>query len=166
MIIRTETPADIDAITEVTIAAFENHPISQHTEQFVIAALREAEALTVSLVAEDAGRIVGHAAFSPVSISDGTPDWYGMGPVSVWPECQRRGIGSSLINTGLSSLKQRGARGCALVGDPHYYQRFGFKNIPELIHEGVPQEVFLCLPFRGPVPSGIVVFHEGFLAKS
>jgi putative acetyltransferase len=51
-----------------------------------------------------------------------------------------------------------------LVGDPNYYQRFGFKNYPELIHEGVPPEVFLALPFTETVPRGIVGFHEGFLA--
>jgi putative acetyltransferase len=57
-----------------------------------------------------------------------------------------------------------GGKGCALVGDPNYYKRFGFKNYPELIHEGVPQEVFLALPFNKRVPQGVVVFPEGFKA--
>ena len=165
MILRKETVADIEAITEVTIAAFKNHPISNHTEQFIINALRDADALTISLVAEIEGRVVGHIAFSPVIISDGTKDWYGLGPVSVLPEYQKQGIGKSLINEGLSLLKQLGGKGCALVGDPNYYKRFGFKNFPELVHEGVPQEVFLALSFNEKVPQGIVVFHEGFLAN-
>jgi putative acetyltransferase len=164
MIIREETTADIEAITQVTIAAFKTLPISNHTEQFIIRALRAADALTLSLVAEIDGHIVGHIAFSPVTISDGTEDWYGLGPVSVLPEYQKQGLGTSLINEGLSLLKQLGGQGCALVGDPTYYQRFGFKNFPELIHEGVPQEVFLVLPFNEKIPRGIVVFHEAFLA--
>jgi putative acetyltransferase len=62
-------------------------------------------------------------------------------------------------------LKDMGGEGCALVGDPNYYKRFGFKNYPELIHEGIPQEVFLVLPFTEKIPKGIVVFHEGFKAN-
>jgi putative acetyltransferase len=165
MIIRKETDADIEAITEVTIAAFNTLPISNHTEQFIIKALRAAGVLTISLVAEVEGQIVGHIAFSPVEITDGTKDWYGLGPVSVLPECQKKGIGKSLIKEGLSLLKELGGQGCALVGDPNYYNRFGFKNYPELIHEGVPQEVFLALPFTEKVPRGIIIFHEGFLAN-
>ena len=165
MILRKETVSDIEAITEVTIAAFKNHPISNQTEQFIINALRDADALTVSLVAEIDGRVVGHIAFSRVIISDGTKDWYGLGTVSVLPEYQKQGIGKSLINEGLSSLKELGGQGCALVGDPNFYIRFGFKNYPELVHEGVPQEVFMALPFNEKVPQGTAVFHEGFLAK-
>jgi putative acetyltransferase len=164
MIIRKETVADIDAITEVTIAAFKTLPISNQTEQFVIRALRSADALTISLVSEINGRVVGHIAFSPVTISDGATGWYGLGPVSVLPEYQKQGIGKSLINKGLSLLKELGAQGCALVGDPDYYKRFGFRNYPKLIHEGIPPEVFLALPFYDKAPQGTVVFHEGFLA--
>ena len=165
MIIRKEKVADIEAITEVTIAAFKTLPISKHTEQFIIYALRAAGALTISLVAEIDRRVVGHVAFSPVTISDGAKDWYGLGPVSVLPEFQKKGIGKSLINEGLSLLKDLGGRGCALVGDPNYYKRFGFRNLPELVHKGIPQEVFLVLPFTGKTPQGIVAFHEGFLAN-
>ena len=165
MILRQETSADVEAIAEVTIAAFKNQPISKHTEQFIINALRDANALIISLVAEIDGHVVGHIAFSPVMISDGTKDWYGLGPVSVLPEYQKQGIGKSLINEGLSMLKDMGGKGCALVGNSNYYKRFGFKNYPELVHDGVPQEVFLALPFNEKVPRGTIVFHEGFLAN-
>ena len=165
MIIRKETVEDIEAITEVTIAAFRTLPISNHTEQFIINALRAADALTVSLVAEIDGRVVGHIALSPVTISDGAIGWYGLGPVSVLPEYQKQGIGESLINEGLSLLKELGGQGCTLVCDPNYYKRLGFQNYPELVYEGVPQEVFLALSFTEKVPKGIVVFHEGFLAN-
>lgn len=165
MIIRKETPSDTEAITQVTISAFKTLPISNHTEQFIIQALRTAGALALSLVAEIDEQIIGHIAFSPVTISDGSEGWYGLGPVSVLPTHQKQGIGTSLINEGLSLLKDRGAQGCALVGDPNYYKRFGFRNVPELIHEGVPQEFFLVLPFTEKIPQGTVVFHEGFWAK-
>ena len=167
MIIREDTEADIDAVTEVTIAAFNTLAISRHTEQFIIKALRAAGALTISLVAELDGRIVGHIAFSPVTLSDGSTDWYGLGPVSVLPEYHKQGIGTSLVNAGLARLKALDAKGCALVGDPDFYRRFGFHNIPTLVHEGVPPEVFLVLPFTDdPVPKATVTFHEGFWAEA
>jgi putative acetyltransferase len=162
--IRSETNDDTGAIAEVTIAAFQALEISNHTEQFIVEALRDAKVLTVSLVAEVDGRVIGHIAFSPVTISDGTQDWYGLGPVSVLPEYQRQGIGKALIHEGLSRLKGMQARGCCLVGHPEYYKKFGFDNIPELVHEGVPPEVFLALSFDGKTPRGTVTFHEGFKA--
>jgi putative acetyltransferase len=115
MIIRKEKRSDIEAITQVTISAFQTLPISNHTEQFIIKALRTAGALTLSLVAEIEGRVVGHVAFSPVIMSDGTKDWYGLGPVSVLPEYQKQGIGKSLINEGLSLLKQLGDKAVFLL---------------------------------------------------
>lgn len=165
MIIRKETDEDIEAITEVTVAAFKSVPVSHLTEHFIVKALRDAGALTISLVAEVQERVVGHIAFSPITISDGTTDWYGLGPVSVLPEYQQQGIGKTLINKGLSMLKDIGGKGCALVGDPEYYRRFGFKNYPELVHEGIPQEVFLVLPFTEKVPQGTVTFHQAFKAE-
>jgi putative acetyltransferase len=164
VVIRSETDADVGAITEVTVAAFRTLEISNHTEHFIIAALRAAKALTVSLVADLGGRVVGHIAFSPVTISDGTPSWYGLGPVSVLPANHRQGIGKALVLEGLSRLKDLKVHGCCLVGHPDYYRRFGFKNMPGLVHEGVPQEVFLALSFDGRTPQGIVTFHEGFKA--
>ena len=164
IVIRSETDADISAITEVTVAAFKTLEISNHTEQFIIEALRAAKALTVSLVAEVGGHVIGHIAFSPVTISDGTRNWYGLGPVSVSPEYQRKGVGKALIREGLSRLKSMQARGCCLVGHPEYYKKFGFDNMQELVHEGVPPEVFLALSFDGKTPRGTVTFHEGFKA--
>jgi putative acetyltransferase len=162
--VRDETPDDIDAIREITVAAFKTLAVSNHTEQFIIEALREAKALTVSLVAEEDGRIVGHIAFSPVSMSDGTHGWYGLGPVSVLPEHQKKGIGKKLIKEGLSRLRELNAKGCCLVGHPEYYRKFGFKNVSGLVHEGVPPEVFFALSFDGYIPQGTVDFHEAFKA--
>jgi putative acetyltransferase len=164
IVIRSETDDDVDAITKVTIAAFKTLEISNQTEQFIIEALRAAKALTVSLVAELDGRVIGHIAFSPVTISDNTPNWYGLGPVSVLPEYQRKGIGKALIKEGFSRLKDLNAQGCCLVGHPDYYRKVGFKNMSGLVHEGVPHEVFLALSFDGHIPQGTVTFHEEFKA--
>jgi putative acetyltransferase len=165
IVIRDETESDAAVITQVTVAAFETMEISNHTEQFIIEALRSARALTLSLVAEVDGRVVGHIAFSPVAISDGTKNWYGLGPVSVLPEYQRRGIGKALIQEGLSRLRKLSAKGCCLVGHPKYYRKFGFENVTGLVHEGVPQEVFFALSFDGHTPQGTVTFHDGFKAN-
>jgi putative acetyltransferase len=162
IIIRDESRDDIGAITEVTIAAFKTLDVSGHTEHFIVEALRAAGALTVSLVAEMDGQVIGHIAFSPVTISDGTPDWYGLGPVSVLPEHQREGIGKALIKEGLLRLREVNARGCCLVGHPDYYRKFGFENTPELGLEGAPPEVFFALSFEGHTPRGAVAFHQGF----
>lgn len=164
MIIRPETAPDIEAIYEITRAAFENHPHSIHTEEYIVGALRAAGALTISLVAQVDGKVAGHIAFSPVTISDGTTGWYGVGPVSVLPKLQRQGVGKSLVGEGLSRMKALGAGGCVLVGDPAYYVRFGFRNLPYLVHEGVPPEHLLALPFGEAEPRGTVMFHEGFSA--
>ena len=162
--IRDERNTDFTAISDVTVAAFETMEISNHTEQFIIEALRDAKALTLSLVAEVDGRVVGHIAFSPVTMSDGTGNWYGLGPVSVHPAFQRKGIGKAIIQEGLSRLKSLAAKGCCLVGHPQYYRQFGFENVEGLSHEGVPQEVFFVLSFDGTIPQGQVVFHEAFKA--
>ena len=132
MIIRNGKKSDIETISKVTTSAFQNHPISNHTEQFIINALRAENALTISLVTEIDGRVVGHIAFSHVTVSDGATGWYGLGPVSVLPEYQKQGIGKSLINEGLSLLKEMGGQGCALVGDPSHNtsgKAGGLKNV-------------------------------------
>jgi len=164
IIIRNETNADVGEITEVTVAAFKTLEISNHTEQFIIMALRAAKALTVSLVAELDGRVIGHIAFSPVTISDGTQDWYGLGPVSVLLAYHRQGVGTALIQEGLSRLKNLNPAGCCVVGHPEYYKKFGFKNVDGLGLEGVAPEVFFALSFDGNTPPGTVTFHEGFTA--
>jgi putative acetyltransferase len=162
--LRNETEADAGAITDVTAAAFKTLEISHHTEQFIIRALRAAKALAVSLVAEVDGRVVGHIAFSPVIVSDGTRNWFGLGPVSVLPEYQRQGIGKALVQEGLSRLEGMNAQGCCLVGHPGYYRQFGFENMPGLAVEGVPQEFFFARSFDGQRPQGTVTFHDAFKA--
>lgn len=163
--IRSETPSDIAAIEAVTAAAFLNAPHTSHMEQFIVNALRKAGQLSVSLVAEESDVVIGHVAVSPVSISDGSNGWYGLGPISVVPERQGEGIGSQLMEQALSELRRKGAAGCVLVGEPNYYGRFGFKAEPTLVLPDVPPEYFQAICFRGAVPTGTVAFDEGFNAR-
>jgi predicted N-acetyltransferase YhbS len=165
ILLRPESPADATVIEAVTVGAFRDAPHAARTEQFIVAALRRERALTVSLVAELAGDVVGHVAVSPVVLSDGSPGWFGLGPISVLPEHQGRGIGSRLMLEALRVLRAQGAAGCVLVGDPHFYTRFGFRAEPSLTYRGVPAEVFLALAFGSAVPLAEVTFHAAFGAQ-
>jgi putative acetyltransferase len=166
ILVRSERPTDIEAISRVTYAAFFGKFSEQPTEHLIVGGLREAGMLTLSLVAELNLKIVGHVAFSPVTINGKEADWYGLGPVSVVPELQKQGIGSKLIREGLSLLRERGAKGCVLEGSPAYYQHFGFKSHPGLTYHGSPTpEYFMALPFYDKVPEGIVEFHKAFYIK-
>jgi putative acetyltransferase len=166
MLIRPETPQDINAIEQVTAAAFDGRPYSNGTEPLIIDQLREAGGLSLSLVAEVDGKVVGHVAFSIVTINGTHQGWYGLGPVSVLPELQKQGIGSELITEGLSLIREKGAKGCVLEGSPAYYQRFGFKTHPNLMYEGGSSaEYFMALPFYDDVPAGKVEYHVAFYAS-
>ena len=160
IIIRNETPADIETISDVTLAAFKTLEISDQTEPLMILRLRAAGVLTVSLVAELDGRVIGHVAFSPVTVLDGTANWYGLGPVSVLPAYHRQGVGGALIREGLARLKDMNAAGCCVVGHPEYYGRFGFEHVDGLGSEGVPPEAFFALSFDGHMPQGTMAYHE------
>jgi len=163
MKIRPETPQDISEIEQITIAAFDGKWYSDQTEHLVINRLREAGAMSLSLVAEMDGKVLGHVAFSVVTINGEDKGWYGLGPVSVSPELQKQGIGSKLIREGLTIIREKGAKGCVLEGDPDYYQRFGFKNHPSLFYESTPdQKNFMALPFYDDVPKGKIEFHKAF----
>lgn len=162
MILRRETPGDVDAIRDLTARAFHGHPYSDGSEPGIIDRLRDAGALTLSLVAEDGSVVAGHVAFSPVVIADGTPGWFGLGPLSVDPARQRSGIGSALVHAGLRELQAANAAGCVLAGDPDYYTRFGFKADGSLVYPGCAPQYFLNLPLSGQPASGIVAYHPAF----
>lgn len=164
--IRAEKRADLPAISNVIVEAFAVLPISSHTEHFIVDALRAAEALTISLVAEIEGELVGHIAFSPVTVADATIGWFGLGPVAVLPLHQRKGIGKALIQAGLAQLRELGAQGCCLVGHPTYYRKFGFTNVASLVYQGARPDVFFALSFSGRYPSGNVSYHPAFRATT
>ena len=162
--IRNETATDADAIDAVTTAAFLAAPHTAHTEQFIVKALREAGRLTVSLVAEVDGHVIGHVAVSPVSISDGASDWHGLGPISVAPTCQGQGVGSRLMREALRVLRESGAAGCVVLGEPAYYGRFGFRAEPGLVLSNVPPQYFQAISFGAAMPCGEVKYDESFNA--
>ena len=160
--IRPENPTDGFTIETLTRTAFATHPMSDHTEQFIIAGLRKAGVLSISLVAILKEAIVGHIAFSPVTLSDGTAGWFGLGPLAVDPIHQGLGIGQALVKAGLDRLKNQGANGCVVVGAKAFYGRFGFTQHEGLKLEGVPPEYFIAMTHSENIPVGTVAYHAAF----
>ncbi|MCO7468728.1 N-acetyltransferase [Stenotrophomonas maltophilia] len=160
--IRSETPDDIVGIHALTCATFAMARHSSHTEHHIVDALRERGELSISLVAEDAGRLVGHVALSPVSVQDGSQGWFGLGPISVLPEQQGRGVGTALMRAAIEAMRAQGARGCVLLGEPGYYGRFGFRAVPDLVLPGVPAEYFQALCLQPPMAQGEVRYSPAF----
>jgi putative acetyltransferase len=154
--IRQESANDIPAVSRVTAAAFLAAPHTSHTEQFIVDALRRAGKLAVSRV----------ATYQDEVIDDRDGSWYGLGPVSVLPSYQGRGIGSALIMDTLLVLSSSGAAGCVVLGEPNFYERFGFKCTDALTLPGAPPASFMAVAFDSSMPSGIVSYHEAFLARS
>ena len=160
--IRPERAGDEAAIHGVVAAAFDGHPHSDGSEPGIVDALRADGDLAISLVAEEGGAIVGHVAFSPVSVSDGCQGWFGLGPAAVDPARQGEGIGTALIERGLDLLRDRGAAGCVVLGDPAYYARFGFAHDPALTYPGPPPEYFQRLVIGNSGAQGVVAYAGAF----
>jgi predicted N-acetyltransferase YhbS len=160
--IRPERSQDRAAIRAVTIAAFESSDYGHHGEADIVDALRAAGALVVSLVAEADREIVGHVAYSPVRINEAEGDWYGLGPVSVAPAWQGRGVGQALVREGLRGIEAFGAAGCVVLGDPAFYGRFGFESDPALRCGPEPSPYLQRLILRGAMPKGEVRYHAAF----
>lgn len=161
-VVREEARDDADAIDGVIRSAFHDHPSSEQTEHLIVRGLRQAGALSLSLVATIEGHVVGHLAFSPVTVDALDSGWRGLGPVSVLPAHQRAGIGSALIRSGLRRLGERGAPGCVVLGDPAYYGRFGFAPRPGLVYPGPPADHFMAVALQGAAPAGRVAYHPAF----
>ena len=164
MRIRDERPEDVQAIYDITQAAFKPMPYSDGDEQDLINALRADGALALSLVAERDAEIIGHIAFSRVDIDGHPGTWFDLGPVSVKPGLQSLGIGSALIREGIERIRAMGADGCVLLGYPAYYGRFGFAHDPQLTYNGEAHPNFQQLTFRGATPKGDVRYHPAFSA--
>jgi predicted N-acetyltransferase YhbS len=130
--VRRETEKDHEAVFELVRLAFENAEYGDHDEQYLVERLRRSQAFVpeLSLVAESRGRIVGHIMLTELVIETekGRVRSLTLAPVSVLPECQKRGIGSKLIIEGLSEAKRLGYGSVLLVGHAHYYPRFGFRR--------------------------------------
>ena len=163
--ISPETPADFTAVREVNELAFE-----QPAEAGLVDALRRAAHPTISLVAVDDGRVVGHIFFSPVTIEgpQGISDAMGLAPMAVRPECQNRGIGSLLVREGLAACVGLDEHVVVVLGHPHYYPRFGF--VPAATkglscEYPVPDNVFMVtelVPGALRGRAGLVKYHPEF----
>jgi len=166
VLIRPEMPFDAAEIARVIASAFAGQPNSNGAEPGIVAGLREAGALTLSLIASDQERIVGHVAFSPVVIAGDAASWFGLGPLAVEPSMQGKGVGAALVTQGLARLRSFGAAGCVVLGDPAYYGRFAFRVCDKLTLPGVPPEYFMGLAFAGEVPRGKVAYHAAFNSEA
>jgi putative acetyltransferase len=150
--VRPEQPSDAAAVARVHEAAFPTD-----AEARLVALLRDAGKATVSLVAVTEGRVVGHVLFSPVTIHGSPTVGLGLAPVAVLPECQRRGVGSRLIEAGLDVCRGAGVPFAVVLGHPDYYPRFGFRRASErgLGNEYGADEAFMVLELLpGSLPAG------------
>lgn len=170
MNIRTETSNDHKAISRIHYAAFKGHP--QHepgaepVEHRIVELLRDSEALSLSLVAELDAKPVGHVAMSEVRLNTEFEGWYLLGPIGVLPEYQHAGVGTALMRETVTRMRGQGAAGIVLVGDPGFYEKFGFKSYEELGYPGVPGANVLALPFGESKPKGSITPHRAFLEAS
>lgn len=166
MLLKNEQHKDIERISQIQYAAFKDHPIhaagAEPVEHLIVERLRKANALTLSILAEEKGEAVGHIAISPAVVGRSSQGWYLLGPVGVMPQHQGKGIGSTLIHEALGRMGNMGADGIVLVGDPAFYKRFGFKNVPGITYEGIPGQFILTLPFTNRNTEGAIVAHEAF----
>lgn len=166
--IRLEKPDDIDQIYGVEAAAFGGEAHARLVDR-----LRDDDALILSQVAEVEGEIMGHAAYSFVSVTDGESvrHFPALGPIAVSPARQRQGIGSALVHAGLRALKEAEYELVFLVGSPKYYPRFGYVPAQPLgfssdyVEPGGRHEHFMVALLQGSKPGdvrGQVRFHPAF----
>ncbi|MCC9625811.1 N-acetyltransferase [Thalassospira sp. MA62] len=162
MQIREEAEKDFNATHALLASAFETAPQSWQTEHLIVDALRKKGKLTLSLIAEEDNQLVGCASFSPIKINGTKCDWYGLGPVAVFPSRQGLGIGSELIQSGIHRLRDAGAKGCVALGDRDFHSRFGFEPYVDLYMKDVPTDMILALPFTDETPCGEVQYDSAF----
>ncbi|HYG61865.1 MAG TPA: N-acetyltransferase [Thermoanaerobaculia bacterium] len=147
MEIRPEQPEDVPAVHQVNSAAF-----GREEEARLVDLLWEAGAVVASLVAVDkvgdAGEVVGHILFSPVTLDGCDRSIAGLAPMAVLPGRQRDGIGSALVERGLAACRDAGIEAVVVLGHPEYYPRFGFVPASRFglgCEYPVPDEVFMAL---------------------
>lgn len=162
MEIRAAQSGDEPAIHDLTVRAFEPVPHSDGREAAIVDQLRKDGDLTISLVALKDKTIVGHVAFSPVTMDGSHDGWYGLGPVAVEPKSQKKGVGSKIIKQGLNLLKSQGATGCVLIGQPEFYSRFGFRSDGDLYYGEVSTQYIQWLAFGSETASGNLSYASAF----
>jgi putative acetyltransferase len=163
--IRRETPEDIPVIHHIHTAAF-----GRSHEADLVDMLRQHNALTISLVAVQDNHLVGHIAFSPVTItsSTGTMEALGLAPMAVLPAYQRRGLGSQFVEAGLTACHHTPYGVVVVLGHPRYYPRFGFtpaKPLSIVWEHDAPEEAFMVKEIQegALAPTrGVVKYHPEF----
>ncbi|MHC1782702.1 MAG: GNAT family N-acetyltransferase [Anaerolineaceae bacterium] len=163
--IRDESIDDVYGVQWVNSETFETM-----TESELVDTLRENDAISVSMVADLDGRVVGHILFSEVAIGPHpySPLTLGLAPMAVLPEMQNRGIGSMLVKEGLERCRQLGAEIVIVLGHPNFYPHFGFEPCtPKGItyNEQVPEDAFMAVelvPGALQKYSGVVHFQPEF----
>ena len=157
--IRQEQIGDEAVIADVTRAAFAGKAYADGNEDELPAKLRDAGALILSLVAVNGKTVIGHVALSPAKVGDAK--WLAVGPVSVVPDHQSKGIGSALVNHAVAVAQAYGRGGVVLEGDSAFYSRLGFVQSDALTHQGKPSRHLQAIPFDGEA-AGDVEFHRVF----
>ncbi|MEQ1510655.1 MAG: N-acetyltransferase [Sphingopyxis sp.] len=129
MLIRAVTAKDFPALDSLIAAAFDSTAFGYQGEADLVRSLHNDGDALVSLVAEEDGRIIGHAMFSRMRVeADGTALCAaGLAPVAVLPDSHSQGIGSTLIRQGLIDLCEQGVQISFVLGHPAYYPRFGYR---------------------------------------
>ncbi len=166
LVIREESPGDLESIRALNRAAF-----GSSAEARLVDRLRANKALLLSLVAEEAGEVVGHIAFSPATLTsdDGkVRSIVGLAPMSVLPPRQGQGIGAALVRAGLDRVRSAGHGVVVLLGHANYYPKFGF--VPASRYglrweHDAPDEAFMALELRpGALDGvrGVVAFRREF----
>lgn len=164
LMIRPETAGDGAAVSLVLADAFKGAG-----EARLVEALRAAGALTTSLVAVAGGRVLGHAALSPVTVERSAGPWLGLGPVAVAGEAQGRGIGRRLVAEAVAAAEAAGAAAVFVLGHSTYYAALGFDEAAACgwrCTYPAPAAAFRVRrldPSRLP-PAGIVRYHAAFEA--
>lgn len=158
MKIREEALRDAQAVFDLTQAAYAPMPFADGNEADLPARLRADGMLTLALVAEEAGRIVGEVAFSPAALSGSDGQWHALGPISVAPDRQRQGIGRALVAEGLSRLRAAGSDGVVLIGNPEVYHHYGFASFPGLTYRDLDTSLVMAHAFGDRQPSGEIAF--------
>ena len=142
VVVREEQIPDIPGVRDVNQRAF-----GQPQESRIVEVLRDSCRDVLSLVAVYQQSVIGHIFFSPASIAmkDRTVTGMGLAPMAVLPEFQKKGVGATLVRTGIFSLRARGCPFIVVMGHPRYYQRFGFEKAGSHHIESewdVPDEAF------------------------
>lgn len=164
LVVREEVAADFERIDEVNCLAFPTD-----AEARLVRLLREQARPFVSLVAIDASAVVGHIAFSPVRLASKEPIFVmGLGPMSVVPERQRRGVGGRLVEAGIHECRRLGVQALVVLGHIDYYPKFGFLPASRWdvkCEYDVPDEAFMLLELEAgcvPPDAKLARYHEAF----